>query len=443
MGKGLALVDKLPRDWFQRLACLPGAFWLRDGETAYAGALPSAVSDALDPEPELKLPVFAATGGGSFPRWVGILPYESFRQVEGDAAREDLRAPPQFGAIIWQRYRAVIRVRGTEAEVLGESSEDTARLLAALAVSSDARAAPRLVPLGEPEADAPHEGRIRHALAAISRGELYQVNLARRLDFTVHGSALELLAALSEEAGFELGVEAGEKGDNWPRNRPSVELGSARCAFTLELDGGSVVSVSPEPFLRTLPGPTVQTTPIKGTRPRAQDSAEDRAYQRELEESDKEHAELTMVIDLERNDLGKIALPGSVIVLDGPKVVSHETVHHREATVSGILRPGISRSQLLLAMMPSGSVTGAPKRAAMKLIRELETERRGLYTGAHGYIAHDGGLVLSMAIRCLTSKLGVGHYFVGGGIVADSQPPAEVEETRWKARQLGRLLAPR
>lgn len=411
----------VPPDWFRRLAALPGAFWLRDGASAYCGALPDARSSAVDPEPSLPLPQFHA-GAQAFPRWVGVLPYEAFRQIEGETL--ETRPVPLLERIEWLRYRAVLRVSSGGVELLADSDESRLRLLHALEVGPVDSKTPHLQPLGAVETDALHLARIQVALERIARGELYQVNLARRYEFSAEGSALALLSAFSASAAS-----------------PGPELGDARCAFALELGHSSVVSLSPELFLTTRAGGVVETTPIKGTRPRAADPKLDAEQARELEASEKERAELTMVIDLERNDLGRVCQPGSVILLTPPRVVSHETVHHREATVAGVLRSGIQRAALIEAMMPSGSVTGAPKRAAMSSIAELEAHRRGLYTGAHGYIGQDGSLHLSMAIRCLVVRGGLAHYFAGGGIVADSQPEAEVEETRWKAEQLARLTA--
>ena len=125
---------------------------------------------------------------------------------------------------------------------------------------------------------------------------------------------------------------------------------------------------------------------------------------------------------------------------DAPHVVSLPSVHHRLATLEAELRPEVSRAQLLDAFLPSGSVTGAPKRRAMQLIAELEPHRRGLYTGAVGFLRRDGGLELAMAIRTLTVREGLGHYYTGGGIVADSVPALEVEETLWKAESVLQLL---
>jgi anthranilate/para-aminobenzoate synthase component I len=119
-----------------------------------------------------------------------------------------------------------------------------------------------------------------------------------------------------------------------------------------------------------------------------------------------------------------------------PSITTYSTLHHRAATLAAVLRKDLDREALLQAMLPSGSVTGAPKRRAMELIRDLEAARRGLYTGAFGAIGHDGGMTLGMAIRTLTYHGGLGRYFAGGGIVADSDPERELLETGWKMRQL-------
>ena len=143
-----------------------------------------------------------------------------------------------------------------------------------------------------------------------------------------------------------------------------------------------------------------------------------------------------MVLDVERNDLARLARPGTVQLAVPPHVEAHGTVLHRVATLQAELRAELTRREILERMLPSGSVTGAPKVRAMDLIAELEAERRGLYTGAFGYLAHDGSLELGMAIRTLTVREGEGHYFAGGGIVADSDPEREVQETLWKAEAL-------
>jgi anthranilate/para-aminobenzoate synthase component I len=198
--------------------------------------------------------------------------------------------------------------------------------------------------------------------------------------------------------------------------------------------------MTPELCLRLEPDGRLSTRPIKGTRPRHPDAAEDARLARELDADPKERAELTMILDVERNDLGRIAEIGSVRLTEPPHVASLPGVHHRLATLEARQRRGVSRSEILATFLPSGSVTGAPKRRAMQLIAELEPHRRGLYTGVVGFVRHDGGLELSMAIRTVVAQNGVGHYFAGGGIVADSLPALEVEETLWKAQQVLRLL---
>ena len=202
----------------------------------------------------------------------------------------------------------------------------------------------------------------------------------------------------------------------------------------------SLVSTSPERFLLATPDRRVETRPIKGTRPRGADARSDAALVHELDQDPKERAELSMVVDVERNDLGRVARTGSVRVVGAPRVETFGTVHHRVATVAAWLRAGTSRTKLLEATLPSGSVTGAPKVRAMELIATLEAERRGLYTGAFGHVAHDGSMRLGMAIRAVTARDGVAHYHAGGGIVAESDPAREVEEVRWKTLRVLGLL---
>jgi anthranilate/para-aminobenzoate synthase component I len=185
---------------------------------------------------------------------------------------------------------------------------------------------------------------------------------------------------------------------------------------------------------------TLYTAPIKGTRPRGADAARDSALARELDADAKERAELAMIVDVERNDLGRVSAPGSVRVLAGPRVQTHRTVHHRAALIGGRARRDVTREAVIAAMVPSGSVTGAPKIRAMEVIANLESERRGLYTGAIGFLAHDGSATLAMAIRTAVLRGDAGDYWTGGGIVADSDPAREVEETRWKSAQLARAV---
>lgn len=397
---------------------LPQAFWLRDETRIYFGAFACESSTAIDPEPEL-LPPVSIPGARAVPRWVGVLPYEAFRAWERPLL-SDTRAAPLVAEPAWLRYPAVACFDGIHLELSGESPKAVECLAGVLEAGRTSwgpvASAGTALRLARPlEEEAHHAERVRVALQQISQGNLYQVNLARRFLFETAARPLDLLARLG------------------PR-------GQAPFSAALDLDSFGVVSMSPELFLDASASGTLLTRPIKGTRPRATDPHVDQELARALDASEKERAELAMVVDLERNDLGRIARAGTVRLERAPFVVTYPMVHHREAEIAAELRPGVTREQLLRAMLPSGSVTGAPKTAAMELIARLEPERRGLYTGALGFLGTDGSLRLSMAIRILCLRDGLADYFSGGGIVADSEPWAEVQETRWKAAQLSRLL---
>lgn len=376
---------------------------------------PVEQSGDLDPEPSLRSdPELGPLGAA--PRWIGLLPYESRRSLERPRwtrAPED-RPPPLSEDVVWRRYGAVVRVH-RDVTVVGDD-ERLVRELSVLARREGPVEPVKIEPLPS-EPDDAHEARIRRALDLILEGEIYQVNLARRFDFLVEARALPLLEHLS---------------------------GKSRVPFGAAFDDGElrVAAASPELFLSLDPRGFLRTRPIKGTRPRGHDAAEDARLAADLERDPKEHAELSMVIDVERNDLGRIARTGSVRVVGRPRIETSETVHHRVADVVAWLAPGKTRRELLESMLPSGSVTGAPKVRAMELIARLESVRRGIYTGAFGALSHDGSLSLAMAIRTLVAKNGTGHYFAGGGIVHGSDPLREVEETRWKAARLLRQSWP-
>lgn len=386
------------------------AFLLADGgHTAYVACDPSEVSRELDPERALSR---GACEFGEIPRWIGLLPYEARRTLER-SGRPDARLEPELLTPLWRRYEAVVKITN-QVEVIGDDARVVAELAARVLFGLHAAraATPLSVRLRErPEPGSLHAERIRRALEFVRAGEIYQVNLARRFELAVLGPAFELLVALGSR-----GLPPHALSVDWP------ELG--------------VAMASPELFLRLEPSGRATTRPIKGTRPRSPDPALDRELARVLDADPKERAELAMIIDVERNDLGRLALPGSVRLAEPPGIETHAEVHHRAATVTAELRPDVSREELLSAMLPSGSVTGAPKIRAMELIAELEPARRGLYTGAAGFVRRDGGLELGMAIRTVQMRGGRGAYYAGGGIVADSDPEREVKETLWKAARL-------
>lgn len=217
--------------------------------------------------------------------------------------------------------------------------------------------------------------------------------------------------------------------------------GRSPASFAAYLSFGpvQVVSSSPERFL-TVRGRQIETRPIKGTRPRSSDPATDARLAAELLASEKDRAELLMIVDLERNDLGRVCAYGSVQVEKLWQLESHPTVHHLVATVSGTLRPEFDVIDCVAACFPGGSITGAPKIRAMEIIDELEPHRRHVYTGAIGYLGFNGHADLNIAIRTLTCVGGQAYYHVGGGIVWDSDPSAEYQETLDKGRAMHEAL---
>lgn len=227
-------------------------------------------------------------------------------------------------------------------------------------------------------------------------------------------------------------------GDPWAYYEALRHYSPAPHAAFLDLGGTQVASASPECFLR-LSGRRIVTRPIKGTRPRRQDGQRDQRNAFDLLTSPKELAELVMITDLERNDLGRVCEYGSVTVPELLKLESFEQVHHLVSTVAGTLRPEVSHPAALRACFPGGSISGAPKKRALEIIAELEKSPRGLYTGAIGYFGYNGESQFSIAIRTALFAEGEARFSVGAGIVADSEPEREWQETLDKAA--GLLLA--
>jgi anthranilate/para-aminobenzoate synthase component I len=403
----IALVRRLSQRAFSSV------FWSNHGTLAYVACDPIEHASSLDPEPSLALGVRSPLH--SVPRWVGLLPYECRRGLEreGQGAR---RGAPHVTTPHWVRYAAVAVIASGRVRVVGEAREPVQTLAARLRAVPPAPEPVELERAADFEAAEVHGARIRRALEHIRAGDLYQVNLARRFELHARARAWDLLERLQRR-------------------------GSAPHSAAFDWGELRVASISPELFLSLDTSGALLTSPIKGTRPRGESEARNQALARELDADPKERAELTMVLDVERNDLARLARPGSVQLVVPPHVEPHGTVLHRVATLRAEQRPGVTRTELLERMLPSGSVTGAPKVRAMDLIAELEAERRGLYTGAFGYLAHDGSLELGMAIRTLTVRAERGHYWAGGGIVADSDPEREVQETLWKAEALLSALA--
>jgi para-aminobenzoate synthetase component 1 len=258
-------------------------------------------------------------------------------------------------------------------------------------------------------------------LAAVSRareyigaGDIFQVNLSQRFE-------------------AELGIHPYELYRRLRRINP------APFASYLNFAGVNIVGASPERFLKVR-GDLVETRPIKGTRPRGKTPEEDRAQSAALLSSKKDRAENIMIVDLERNDLGRVCRYGTVRVTELAILETYPTVFHLTSTVSGQLSRGKGCIELLKASFPGGSITGAPKVRAMEIIDELEPTRRSVYTGSIGYLGFNGDMDLNIVIRTIIIKDGKAYFQVGGAIVYDSEPEAEYIETLDKGRALIQAL---
>lgn len=255
---------------------------------------------------------------------------------------------------------------------------------------------------------------VRRVKEYIVAGDIYQANLSQRFS-----------APISEHP--------------WMLYRRLRRLNAAPFSAYLNFGPVQVCSSSPERFVR-IDGERVETRPIKGTRHRGGDEEEDRRLAEELLASSKDRAELSMIVDLERNDMGRVCSYGSVQVEEHAVIESYATVHHLVSTVAGTLHPGRDVVDLLRASFPGGSITGAPKIRSMEIIDELEPTARSVYTGCIGYLGFDGRADLNIAIRTALVKGQRAYFQVGGGIVADSVPEDEYQETLDKGEAIFHTL---
>lgn len=324
----------------------------------------------------------------------------------GAGADARARAAAAADALAADAARALAGRAGAAGARAGCAARRTGgRVSGSGARSRTARAAP--APVG-PLA---YGARVRQAKSFVEAGDAYQVCLTHRIDLAGRPDPWRLYAALRRRtpAPFAACVDAGPV---------------------------AVVSASPERFLRVEPDGCVETRPMKGTRPRGETPEADAKLRAELRDSAKDRAENVMIVDLARNDLGRVCATGSVHVDGLCELEAHPTVFQLVSTVRGRLRPGVGPLEALRAAFPPGSMTGAPKLRALEILDALEPHRRGFYAGALGHLDVRGALDLSVLIRCLfldASGLWLG---VGGGIVADSDPAAEYQETLDKAAAL-------
>lgn len=245
--------------------------------------------------------------------------------------------------------------------------------------------------------------KFRRVQQWLHSGDCYQINLAQRF-------------------------QASYSGDEWQAFKRLNEQNRAPFSAFLRLPDSAILSLSPERFLK-MTGDRIETRPIKGTLPRLSDPEADRLQAEKLANSPKDRAENVMIVDLLRNDIGRVAQPGSVAVPELFVVEPFPAVHHLVSTITARLKPALSACDLLRACFPGGSITGAPKVRAMEIIDELEPHRRNAWCGSIGYLSVCGKMDTSITIRTLTAEQGNLYCTAGGGIVADSQEQAEYQET--------------
>lgn len=394
-----------------------------DGEHSYYNVNPFdalksvLVSRRLDPgEVPEWLPPFASGG-------IGYLSYELGRYVERLPVTtvDDLQLP-ELAFCFYDRIVSVDHASGKKYLVLCmPEGRDTARqmdsALRRIAPGSNGGNG------GPPRAK---EGAELELRSGFTRSE-YIRSVQRVKDYILAGDIYQ--ANLSQRFRAPLLEPA------WRLYRRLRRLNSAPFSAYMNFGDYAVASSSPERFLKVT-GDLVETRPIKGTRPRSNDPEEDERLKGELAASVKDRAELSMIVDLERNDLGKVCEYGSVEVAEHAVLESYATVHHLVSTVTGRLHPGNDMIDLLKSTFPGGSITGAPKIRSMEIIDELEPTARSVYTGGIGYLGFDGRHDINIAIRTMIVAGGSVYAQVGGGIVADSDPEAEFQETLDKGKAM-------
>jgi para-aminobenzoate synthetase component 1 len=393
------------------LGCDPvdGLALRADDGDAFAALAAAAARAAYDPG-----------APGPCPVWVGALGYDLRRLCE----RLPARAPDDLGLpdLGFARYPAVLRFdhETGAAAILGVDADAVAGLRDRLAAPAPpAPPRPRVGALRPDQTPAAYTAAVARVLEYVRAGDVYEVCYTLRCRAPLAGDPAGLYLVLRDLAPAPLG------------------------AF-LPCGDAVLLSNSPELFLAYDPATRrVESRPIKGTRPRGRGAADDARLRRELHADPKEIAEHVMIVDLVRNDLGRVAVVGSVGVEGYGRNVALPTVHHRVSTVRATLRAGVGLAELLRATFPGGSVTGAPKVRAMEIIDELEPCRRGPYCGAFGYVGARGEVALAMAIRTAVYAPAAGtlHLHVGGAIVADSDPARELQETRDKAAAFTAAIA--
>jgi anthranilate synthase component 1 len=419
------------------LLALPGPRLVQEPDGSLGGDVPGRGStqrflDALDAwqraegVPRVDRDGWAFSGG-----WFLYLGYELAAEIEPSLRLPRSRLPRAIawrmrGALVRDHQDGTVRIVTEDALLQAGLERQVGTDLARLS------AEPHVTPAGAATAGGRHERVLAHdveeeeprvflqgvaaVLDAIGRGDVYQANLSRawRARLAPDATAVDLYRALR-------------------RKNPAPFAALAQCGeFT-------VLSSSPERLLQVRAG-IASTRPIAGTRPRGGDAAADASLRAELSLNEKERAEHVMLVDLERNDLGRICRAGTVRVDEFMTIESYATVHHIVSNVRGELRDDVTPGRAIAAVFPGGTITGCPKVRCMQILADLEGTPRDAYTGSLGYLGRDGSMDLNILIRTLTLQAGAIGFRTGAGIVADSDPVAELAETRAKARGVLRAL---
>lgn len=378
---------------------------------------------------KLKIPKtdFPFIGGA-----VGYFSYDWGLSLEGIESRKkaDLALPDVYlgfyDVIIafdhWKKKLFVFSSGFPERSGLAAKKRAEARLKQVVGLLPGRPKDKRRISVGRPRGAAPTANftkeeylkAVNKAKDYIRKGDIYQVNLSQRFSAQSHLAPSELYARLRRESPGSF------------------------CAY-LDCGDFQILSSSPERFL-CFDGKKVYTRPMKGTRPRGKDAKDDARQKSGLLQSPKDQAELMMITDLMRNDLGRVCEYGSVKVKALRNLEAYSTVYQTTATVEGVLHKDRDRIDLLKACFPGGSITGCPKIRSMRIIDELEPTRRGIYTGALGYLGFNGGMDLNILIRTILKKGDKIYFQAGGGIVADSQAESEYQETLVKAKGMFKAI---
>jgi anthranilate synthase component 1 len=409
----------------------PGARLVQTADGRLGGDVPEAAAggrflDALDRwvARERRAAAVAPSGAVFADGWFVYLGYELAGEIEPTLQLPVSQLPRavawrMHGALILDRRTREVRVVARDTERLEQLRRQVRDDVAALAgVARREPIAALTTGVEEQDAQVFLDG-VREVLDAIARGDVYQANLSRswRARLAPDATVPDLYRALR-------------------RANP------APFAALAQFGDFALLSSSPERLLQLQDG-IASTRPIAGTRPRGRDDAADAALKSELQLNEKERAEHIMLVDLERNDLGRICRGGTVEVDEFMTIETYATVHHIVSNVRGVLRSDVTPGQAIAAVFPGGTITGCPKVRCMSLLAGLERGPRDAYTGSLGYLDLNGALDLNILIRTLTVRDGEIGFRTGAGIVADSVPEAELAETRAKADGILRALGAR